>query len=159
MESLSLKRMSLGALLLVGCFGCGGQQLEGSLSTVLELHYARSNASSSADEMVVRFIQPLGDGENIVLAVSASRAGVDPTALQFNLAETMPLGNQRGAITRNVFNDPRTTFPPLSYGHLTFNSSLIVGQTVGGNFSATFAPGTTFASGRTVFGSFGATVQ
>ena len=160
MESLSLKTMSIAAMLALGCVGCGRQQLEGSLSAVLDLHYSQTNASSSPDEMVVRFIQPLGGGgENVVLAVSASRAGVDPNALQFDLAELTPTGNQRGTLTRNVFNDPRTTFPPLARGHLQFNSSLIVGRTVGGNFSVTFQEGTTFASGRTVFASFGATVQ
>ncbi len=159
MESLSLTRKSMAALLLIGSFGCGSQGLEGSLSTVIDLHYSRSNAASSSDEMVVRFTRPLGSGDDIVLAVSAKRAGLDPNALQFDLTDTMPDGNQRGTITRNVFNDPRTTFPPLFLGHLRFNSSLTVGRTVGGNFSVTFAEGTSFASGRTVFGSFGATVQ
>lgn len=160
MESLSLKTMGIAAMLLLGCFGCGSQQLEGSLSAVLDLHYSQTNASSSPDEMVVRFIQPLsGGGENVVLAVSASRAGADPNAIQFDLAELTPQGNQRGTLTRNVFNDPRTTFPPLARGHLQFNSSLTVGRTVGGNFSVTFQEGTTFASGRTIFASFGAIVQ
>jgi hypothetical protein len=159
MESLSLTKKSMAALLLIGSFGCGSHALEGSLGEVIDLHYTGSNAASSPDEMVVRFTRPLGSGEDVVLAVSAKRAGLDPNALQFDLADTMPDGTQRGTITRNVFNDPRTTFPPLVRGHLQFNSSLSVGRTVGGNFSATFADGTTFASGRTVFGSFGATVQ
>ena len=159
MESLSLTRMSIVALLFTGCFGCGGQQLEGSLSTVLDLHYSRSNASVSPEEMVVRFVQPIGSGENVVLQVGARRAGASPNALQFDLAEALPQGNQRGTITRNVLNDPRTSFPPLLRGHLNFNTSLSAGQTVGGNFSITFAEGTSFASGRTVYGSFGATVQ
>jgi len=159
MESLSLNRMIVAALLLTGCFGCGGQHLDGSLSTVLDLHYSRSNASVSPDEMVVRFIQPIGGGENVVLQVGAKRAGASPNALQFDLAEALPQGTQRGTITRNVLNDPRTSFPPLLRGHLNFNSSPSVGQTVCGNFSITFAEGTTFASGRTVYGDFGASVQ
>jgi hypothetical protein len=150
----------IGALILVGCLGCGSQQLEGSLSVIIDLHYTKAKAASTPDEMVVRFTRPLGDGEDIVLQVSASRAGLDPSVHQFDLAELTPQGNQRGTITRNVFNDPRTSFPPLAIGHLQLSAiPAALGQSVNGSFSATFAEGTSFASGRTVFGSFGATVQ
>lgn len=159
MESVSINRFSRAALIAVGCASCGGAQLEGSLSTVLDLHYSRTNASSGPDQVVVRFIQPLDAGENVVLQVGAQRLGLDPNALQFDLAETLPQGSQRGVISRNVLNDPRTTFPPLVRGRLQFNAPLAIGHTVSGSFNATFADGTTFASGRTVFGSFGGVVQ
>ena len=160
MESVSISRLGPAALVVLGCAGCGGASLEGSLSTILDLHYARSTASAGTDQVVVRFIQPLDNGENVILQVGALRAGLDPSTLQFDLAETLqPQGNQRGVFARNVLNDPRTAFPPLARGRLQFNGPLATGGTVSGSFNATFADGTTFASGRTVFGSFGATVQ
>ena len=157
MESLSIKRVGAALALLAGA-SCGGPQLEGSLSTVLDLHYSRSSAASSPDQVVVRFIQPLDSGENVVLQVGAQLVGLDPNTLQFDLAESISQNNQRGVISRNVLNDPRTTFPPLALGRLQFNAPLAAGKSVSGSFHATFADGTTFASGRTVFGSFGATV-
>lgn len=157
MESLSIERIAA-VLALLACASCGGYQLEGSLSTVLDLHYSRASAATGPDQVVVRFTQPLDSGENVVLQVGAQRVGLDPNTLQFDLAESISQGNQRGVISRNVFNDPRTTFPPLSRGRLQFNAPLAIGKSVSGNFNATFADGTSFASGRTVFGSFGATV-
>jgi len=157
MESLSIERIGA-ALALLACASCGGAQLEGSLSTVLDLHYSRASAASGPDQAVVRFIQPLDSGENVVLQVGAQLVGLDPNTLQFDLAESISPNNQRGVISRNVLNDPRTTFPPLVRGRLQFNAPLVAGKSVSGSFNATFADGTTFASGRTVFGSFGATV-
>jgi len=157
MESLSIERIGA-ALALLACASCGGAQLEGSLSTVLDLHYSRASAANGPDQAVVRFIQPLDSGENVVLQVGAQLVGLDPNTLQFDLAESISPNNQRGVISRNVLNDPRTTFPPLARGRLQFNAPLVAGKSVSGSFNATFADGTTFASGRTVFGSFGAPV-
>ena len=88
MESLSIKRVGAALALLAGA-SCGGPQLEGSLSTVLDLHYSRSSAASGPDQVVVRFIQPLDSGENVVLQVGAQLVGLDPNTLQFDLAESI----------------------------------------------------------------------
>lgn len=154
---MSLRRATIAAVALAGA--CGPQQLEGSLSTLMDLKYQRMTASSSSDEMVVRFSRPQGSGEDLVLQVSAKRTGLAPEALLFDLAEVTPQGTQRGALSRNVLNDPHRTFPSLLRGRLQFNRPLTVGQGVTGSFSVTFAEGTVYAAGRTVYGNFGATVQ
>lgn len=66
---------------------------------------------------------------------------------------------QRGVLSRQVANDPRSTFPPLVRGTLGFTKPLDANAHVQGDFHVTFANGTEAASGRTAFGTFTAQVQ
>jgi hypothetical protein len=109
-------------------------------------HGFRSNASVNQEASVVRYIEPLSSRENLVLQVRAHCAGASPTtSIQFDLADALPQGNRHCTITRNFFNDPRASFPPL-FGHLNVYSSLSVGRTVGGNFSIAAAAAKRLAS-------------
>jgi hypothetical protein len=148
------------ALIAATCAGCAGSSLEGSLGTVIDLRFDTVTASQTADAVTVKYLRAQGTGQDVVLQVTASLAGkaLSPN-VSLDLAEEVATGIQRGTISRNVLNDPRTTFPKLKRGNLQFSSTLAVGQKVHGGFSATFADGTDAASGRTVFGDFGATVQ
>ena len=66
---------------------------------------------------------------------------------------------QRGLVTRDVFNDPRKTFPLISDGFMVLYDVPRDGGTVNGSFSVTFQRCVDFGCGRTVFGDFKAKVQ
>jgi len=66
---------------------------------------------------------------------------------------------QRGLVTRDVFNDPRKDFPLISDGFMVLYDVPRDGGTVHGSFSVTFQRCVDFGCGRTVFGDFKATVQ
>jgi len=127
---------------------------------VIDLRFETVTASQTADAVTVKYLRAQGAGQDVVLQVTARLAGkVLSPNVSFDLAEEISPGVQRGTISRNVLNDPRTTFPMLKRGSLHFSSAFATGQKANGDFSATFADGTDAASGRTVFGDFGATVQ
>jgi len=147
-------------LIAATCAGCAGSSLEGSLGAVIDLRFETVTASQTADAVTVKYLRAQGAGQDVVLQVTARLAGkVLSPNVSFDLAEEISPGVQRGTISRNVLNDPRTTFPMLKRGSLHFSSAFATGQKANGDFSATFADGTDAASGRTVFGDFGATVQ
>lgn len=135
---------------------CGPTALEGSLTELLTLHYQTVEVTSSGDTLAVRFYTPRGDGEDLVLAVAANTAGLDVApGLTVDLAEDAPSGQQRGELTRNVLNDPRTTLPAIQIGTLTLDQlPKETGQSVSGKFNVTFVECINFGCGRTVFGSF-----
>jgi hypothetical protein len=77
-----------------------------------------------------------------------------------DLAEPRPdNGLQRGVMTRNVIADPRMTLPKILRGNLAILSALTPNGTVSGRFNATFVNGVEPGSGRTLYGSFQATVN
>jgi hypothetical protein len=158
-----MRRACAGALLLGGALlcGCGGDHvLEGSLTEVLDLKYQKVDVVRNPDDLAVRFLMPQGAGDNVVLRLSVDLAGTTLDANKpFDLASTGLQGNQRGSISRDVLDDPLTSFPQLVRGELTFDHAPLAGEAVSGDFRATFENGTELASGRTVFGTFEATVQ
>lgn len=149
----------LGLAGLPGC-GSGNHQLEGSLSEVLDLTYQSVDVVKNPDDLSVRFLMPQGAGDNVVLRLSVDLAGTSIDAREtFDLTSLGLQGNPRGTVSRSVLDDPLTTFPRMKRGELTFNHRVIPGEAVSGEFRITFENGTELASGRTVFGTFEATVQ
>jgi hypothetical protein len=158
------------ALALVGC---GPQEIQGSLSTILDLKYdsvqlAYTGGDSDGGVMTngvvaVRFLQASGKSENAVLVVTEDLSAliVKPGG-KVDLTEVPPSGvGQRGVVTRDVFNDPRKTFPALQHGYLQLNSTPVpgTGQSVSGFFTVTFELCVEFACGTTAFSGFQAQVQ
>ena len=148
-------------LLAFASNACGGlHQLEGSLGAIVDLTYGGAKAAQTTDQVALQFVRSKGSGEDLILQVTASLAGIQLTPnATLDLAELISPDVQRGAVSRNVLNDPRTTFPRLQRGRLRFRAALTQGQKVNGDFSITFIDGTDSASGRTVFGDFTAVVQ
>ena len=148
-------------LLAFASNACGGlSQLEGSLGAIVDLTYSGAKAARTSEQVALQFVRSKGAGEDLVLQVTASLAGIQLTPnATLDLAELISADVQRGSVSRNVLNDPRTTFPRLQRGRLRFRGALTQGQTVNGDFSITFMDGTDPASGRTVFGDFTAVVQ
>lgn len=166
-----------GALVLA-C--CGQNEIQGSLSTILDLHYdsvelAYTGGQSDGGVMEngllsVRFLQASGQASNAVLVVTEDLTGltVKPGG-QVDLAQVPPSGvGQRGVVTRDVFNDPRKSFcqdadppGPLQRGYLKLDGTPVPGskQTVSGFFTVTFGLGVDFGCGRTAFTGFTAKVQ
>jgi len=158
------------ALLLV-C--CGPQQVQGSLSALLDLQYNTvqlAYTGGSVDggvmtngQVAVRFLQTSGKTENAVLVVTEDLDGLEVKpggAVDLTLVPPSGVG-QRGVVTRDVANDPRKTFPPLQRGSMKLNATPIPGsgESVGGAFNVTFALCGDFACGYTAFASFTAQVQ
>ncbi|WP_241758675.1 hypothetical protein [Pyxidicoccus parkwayensis] len=151
---------------LVASSGCSseGGDLEGSVSALIDLHYERAEAQWSPGELAISFITPQGSGVNTVLKVSAVVGDMIPEGytgpLDINLAEVLGDGAQRGAVGRSVLDEPARTFPQLEVGALKVGSTATEpGSRITGDFHVTFVNGTDVFSGRTIFGSFEATVQ
>ncbi len=155
----------LGAVLAAVLCACGdeGGRLEGSVTSLLDLRYDRAEAQLSEGELAVSFLTQQGTGTNIVLKVSARVADMLPEGytgpLDVDLAEVLATGAQRGAVGRNVLDEPARTFPALRLGGLKVKA--LPGQQrqrISGELHVTFVNGTHPYSGRTIFGSFEATV-
>lgn len=159
------RALLLGAALLAssGCSSEGGE-LEGSVAPLMDLRYQRAEAQWSPGELAINFVTPQGSGVNTVLKVSAFVGDMLPEGydgpLDINLAEALEGGVQRGAIGRSVLDEPARTFPQLEVGTLKVNSTSVAPSSrISGEFHVTFVNGTDVFSGRTIFGSFEATVQ
>ncbi len=166
--------------LLGMALACGPKVVEGSLGEVLDLQYQDIKLRFAGDQVAVRWTRPRGSGEDAVLVVSEKLDGLAVyTGTYVNLAAPLPdfaladagipdggvlpdggLPNeQRGVVTRDVFNDPRKSFPLISDGFLVLFDVPRDGGTVNGSFSVTFERCVDFGCGRTVFGDFKAKVQ
>ena len=162
--------LSLCAMALV-C--CGQQQIQGSLSTLLNLQYssvqvaytggASDGGVMTNGQVAVSFLQPSGKSQNAVLIVTEDLTGLQVTPKgSVDLTEVPPSGvGQRGVVTRDVANDPRTTFPALQIGKMELNGTPIPGSgdSLSGSFNVTFVLCADFACGFTAFASFSAQVQ
>lgn len=163
-------RSLLGGLGLVSALtGCGDDmRLEGSVTPLLlSIRYQAVDVRSSDEEIAVRFIKKNdqneeGGGEDTILKVAARLDSVVFTPGQpLDLAQ--PLGRepdsaQRGTVSRSVYKEPVRDFPRIARGTLTLDKPLTPNTVVPGNFHVTFVTGTDVYSGRTVFGTFEATV-
>src|SRR5262249_21135745 len=157
---------------------------EGSLGEILDLSYQDIKLRFAGDQVAVRWTRPRGNGEDAVLIVSEKLDGLTVrTGDLVNLAAPLPdfalegsladagvpdsgvlpdgglFDQQRGVVTRDVFNDPRKAFPLISDGYMVLFDVPRDGGMVTGSFSVTFQRCVDFGCGRTVFGDFKAKVQ
>src|SRR5260370_32593922 len=123
MEGLPVRPTLL--LLAFASNACGGlPQLEGSLGAIVDLTYSGAKAAQTTDQVALQFVRSKGSGEDLVLQVTASLAGIQLTPnVTLDLAELISPDLQRGAVSRNVLNDPRTSFPRLQRGRLRLRST------------------------------------
>jgi len=159
---------------------CGPTKVEGSLQEILDLTYQDIKLGFAGDQIAVRWKRQGREGKDAVLEVSEKLDGLLVRTGDFvNLAEPLPdfaltdagipdggllpdggiFDQQRGVVTRDVFNDPRKTFPLISDGFMVLYDVPRDGGTVNGSFSVTFQRCVDFGCGRTVFGDFKAKVQ
>lgn len=145
---------------LVACGRSGEQSaLEGSVTELLDLGYASARLEASEQDFALSFLKPRGEGEDVVLKLGVSTAGITPAdGTTLDLAEALTETQQRGVFTRNVLDDPRQTFPRLKRGFVTLRTWPTPGARVVGELSALFENGVELASGRTIFGGFEANV-
>lgn len=148
------------SLALVACGPGGPQQLDGSLTAVCDVSYTRATLVANDGYLSLRFLQARGEAEDVVLKVGVAIDGAVPNhSIQYDLAEALAIGGQRGTATRNVLDDPEhTTFPELSRGSFRVDGDLTKLAKVKGEVSLTFVQGNVLGSGRAVFGSFEAEV-
>jgi len=158
-----VKRAAIGlSLLLLVLLACGPRSVQGSLSVLMDMRYQAVEVVMGASDLTVRYTKPStesGQGEDLVLAVSARglRFPFPPdsgTPIVIDLAEDLGGGVQRGALARNVLNDPRQTFPAMQRGQLRFNNIPRLEQQASGDFAVTFVLGEEFGDGRTLFDNF-----
>jgi hypothetical protein len=181
-EDLSMKRFAvpITAVVVGVALACGPTKVEGSLQEILDLTYQDIKLGFAGDQIAVRWTRPRGAGLDTVLEVSEKLDGLTVrTGDLVNLAEPLPdfaladagmpdggllpdggvFDQQRGVVTRDVFNDPRKTFPLISDGFMVLYDVPRDGGVVNGSFSITFQRCVEFGCGRTLFGDFKATVQ
>ena len=168
------------AVVVGAALACGPTKVEGSLQEIIDLTYQDIKLGFAGDQIAVRWTRPRGAGLDTVLEVSEKLDGLTVrTGDLVNLAEPLPdfaLGDagmpdggllpdggvfdqQRGVVTRDVFNDPRKGFPLISDGFMVLYDVPRDGGVVSGSFSVTFQRCVDFGCGRTVFGDFKAMVQ
>lgn len=158
MEDVPLTR----ALLLVGLgalSGCGPSGkakfvVEGSLGAIMDMGYDRAVIETSPDDVSLRFVRERGVAEDTPLKVVWAFAGetFNPPAT-LDLAQPRPDDSMRprGALGRNVENDPRMNFPNIVRGSLVLYAAPMPGAKVKAEFRATLSNGTDPSSGRTAF--------
>ncbi len=153
-------------------------RLEGSLGQVMDLGYDEARILIAPEDVSLVFvrIRPLNVLPDDAGATSGEATGVSedyplklawrllmdelPSGGRVDLAEPLSGTAQRGTVSRNVNNDPRTTFPRLARGTMRFDRPLDPDALVGGDFHLTFENGIEVASGRTAFATaFSARVQ
>ncbi len=168
------------AAVLGVALACGPTKVEGSLQEILDLTYQDTELGFAGGQVAVRWTRPKGNGRDTVLELSEKLDGLTVrTGDYVNLAEPLPAfalddagipdggllpdggvaSQQRGVVTRDVFNDPRKSFPLLSDGFMVLYDVPRDGGTVNGSFSVTFQRCVDFGCGRTVFGDFKAKVK
>lgn len=155
----------LAAIAAFGLTACGApnaakHQLEGSLTQVMDLGYDEARVSLTDLDVSLLFVRKQSALEDSVLKVTWAKAGQElNTPSQVDLAEPRPdNGAVRGTLSRDVRDDPRRLFPDPIRGKMIFFDRIQAGGKVHTKFNVTFENGTTFASGRTVFGELDATV-
>jgi hypothetical protein len=174
-ENVSLRRRAAWVVgpVLLAVVACGPKVVEGSLGEVLDLTYQDIKLSFSGPQVAVRWTRPRGAGQDEVIAVSEKFDGLNVyTGTYVNLAEILEPTDggmidldagttlaQRGLVTRDVFNDPRKSFPSIGEGFMVLYDVPRDGGTVSGSFSVTFSRCVEFGCGRTLFGDFKAKVQ
>ena len=150
--------LALASVVLLGCGDAAA--LDGSLAQEIDLAYERSTLEVLPSSFSLRFLRARGTQWDTPLKVSVNVS--DQPDLQgvtmLDLAEVLDGGIQRGSVTRNVYQDEHTTFPPILRGTFSLTASPGAAKTVEGRISITFEPGADFASGRAVFGPFAAEV-
>jgi hypothetical protein len=152
--------VAVAAFALFSACGPGGpQQLDGSLTSVVDVSYTRATLETTDGYLSLRFLRSRGEVEDTVLKIGVIIDGPVPDhSVQYDLAEAMS-GGQRGTATRNVLDDPELTlFPPLMRGSFRADGDLTQAKLVKGEISLTFAQGAEKASGRAVFGTYEAEV-
>lgn len=149
----------LGAVALAGCGNGNAHELEGSLSVIVGLKYDSAELVQSQDELSLRFIQKREAGEDTPFKLTYNLSGTAvQNKVELDLAEERPQGGPRTSIARDVLDDPRSTFPAIERGGITFDTLPEPGGKVTGELWMTFTRCTQFACGRTVFGNFEANV-
>lgn len=159
-------------------------RLEGSLGQVMDLGFDEARILVAPEDVSLVFvrIRPLSggapsDGGGLPDPLASGNSEDYPLKIAWRLVDeqlpevgarldlteptsSSPTAPQRGTVSRNVNNDPRTTFPRLSRGTLRFDRALDPDARVGGDFHLTFENGIEVASGRTAFSTaFTARVQ
>jgi len=168
MESVPMRAFATPALAFL-CASCNPQSLQGSLTVLLNLEYQSADLSIANNQAALRFLDPRdisnappdagAAGQDVVLKVITNLNGQTVTANHvFDLSATLPTGGQVGSLSRNVYNDPVTSFPPIRVGQFVVHQTPTSGSTVGGYFSVTFQDGIDPACGRTVYADFKAKV-
>ncbi len=153
-------------------------RLEGSVTQVLDLGYDEVRIEVAPEDISVSFVRKQalsslptpdsgvsvsgGQSESYPLKLSYTLDGkpfVTGMPVDLALPQSKNAMLQRGRASRNVVNDPRTSFPNLVRGSLLLNGKLAAGESLSGEFNMTFENGAEAASGRTIFGSFSAKVS
>lgn len=156
-----------GAVLLPGCSG-GGNTLTGSLDEISPLTFDAVIVRASPDVLVVEYDNhPLGSvdggatgGTDVTFKMAINIDGFQLNkGLDIDLTSSLNDGTPRVACTRAVGQDPRRDLPPIERGDLVLDSNVNYDQTTSGHFHVLFAEGGQIGEGRTVDGTFSATVQ
>ena len=142
--------------------GCAPDFVEGSLGSLIDLHFDKTWIDNSSDEVGVRFSKSRGTnaGEDTVFQVTVRLDGVQLVEnIEFDLTETISGGSQRGTVSRNVLNDPVQTFPAIKEGVFRLRDVPgASGSKVRGHFDLIFDNCIEFACGYTAFADFTGTV-
>jgi hypothetical protein len=176
-----MKAAATSGLVVLLCAACNGDgpayALQGSLSEEMDLGYDEAVLTYSGNQFAVNFNRKKGMGFDTVMQVGVALDTGEQLkgGITWDLAQVLSNGMPRGTISRNVLDDPRTTFPPFRNttectemhltdgGHIGMSCAEITidnvpkensGLPAGGSVHITFANGVEFASGRTVFGDF-----
>jgi len=156
-----------GSMLVPSCGGASNS-LTGSLDEISPLTFDSVVIRASPDVLVVEYDNhPLGTadggaggGTDVTFKIAINIDGLTLNkGLDIDLTSSLNDGTPRVSCTRAIGEDPRRDFPAIERGDLVLDSDVNYNQTASGHFHVLFAEGGQIGEGRTVDGTFSASVQ
>ena len=151
----TLKPWAYAAWSLLALAGCDNGPLHGSVSELFALTVASEELLRNPEAFQVNYFANRNRGEDLVIQLSVSLAGVNfiPGARVRLEGEYLP-GHPRTTVVHLAVGEPTRTLPLVKLGTLNLSQGGAPKQLTSGDFSLSFVDDGSYGSGRTVLGSF-----
>jgi hypothetical protein len=154
-------RQALLGLAALGWLGCGGtNELGGSVGELFSLEVSRVEVQRNAEALQVSYYRNDGADVDLVVRLTVATEGLElKPGQEVDLAGSTPSGLSRTTVVHLAAGEPARLFAPVDKGDLVLDELGEPGETVSGDFSLSFQPGTGYGAGRTLVGTFSAPAQ
>lgn len=151
-----MKRIAL--LTLLAATGClATPELDGSLGEAVDLSFNTVELKRSPKAIQISYLRSEGREVTARLTVVTDAVSLTP-GVEYSLAGEYAPGHPRATLVRAVDGEPLRTFPPVARGVLIFDAAPDPGAEITGEFSLSLQEGEAFGAGRSLRGTFKATV-
>ena len=153
------RALTAAAVLLLAFASCSSpNSLDGSVAEAFDLAFSSVQIRRSPKAVAISYLR--SHGNEIVINLTVDLEGLNVThGGDVNLAEEYLPGHQRAAVSRAVDNEPVRALPGIARGTLSLDHDPTPGQESAGSFSLSFKEDGDMGGGRTLVGTFDATVE